>query len=128
MSRPNYVCTVCSQHFTRKYSAKRHNSNVHDDRSEIVPYIEYMVGRNSGRYLASHPSWHRKQRQPQANRSYQSDNRVIADTASSFRPETLKQHYLLPNPSPYSQPSTIQQKLAELKILAARHANTACLK
>jgi hypothetical protein len=79
-----------------------------------------MAGRSSGRYLASHPSWHRKQSQIQANRSYLSDNRVIADTASSLRPETLKQRYLLPNPSPYSQPSTIQQKLAELKVLAAK--------
>ena len=118
MSRPNYVCTVCSEHFTRKYSANRHDSNVHGDRSEIVPYIEYMVGRSSGRYLASHPSWHRKQRQLQVNQSYPSDNHVAADTASSFRPENLLQTY--PAALPNSQTATIQQKLDELRILAAK--------
>jgi hypothetical protein len=74
-----------------------------------------MVGRSSGRYLASDPSWHRKQRQLQVNRSYPSDNRVIAD--SSFRPETLLQP--LPAALPNSQ-TTIQQKLEELRILAAK--------
>jgi hypothetical protein len=99
MSRPNYVCTLCSAHFTRKYSGRRHNFSVHAGSSEIVPYIQYMVGRNSGQYLASHPSWYRKQRQVQVNRSYQSESRAIPDTASSFRPETLLQPYpaALPN-------------------------------
>ncbi|MGB6592108.1 MAG: hypothetical protein WBE68_11425, partial [Candidatus Nitrosopolaris sp.] len=78
MGRPNYVCTVCSEHFTRKYSGKRHNFNIHSGRSEIVPYIEYMTGRSSGRYLASHPSWYRKQKGSQWNSSYPSENRVIA--------------------------------------------------
>ena len=91
VGRPNYVCTVCSEHFTRKYSGKRHNFNIHSDRSEIVPYIEYMAGRSSGKYLASHPSWYRKQKGSQCDRSYPSENRVIADTTSSFRPETLLQ-------------------------------------
>src|SRR5215472_15179316 len=118
MSRPNYVCTVCSEHFTRKYSANRHNSNVHSSRSEIVPYIEYMVGRSSGRYLASDPSWHRKQRQLQVNRSYPSDNRVIAD--SSFRPETVQHRYPLPDALPYSQVPTNQQKLNELGLLLGK--------
>ena len=96
MGRANYVCTVCSQHFTRKYSAKRHNFNIHSGRSEIVPFIEYMAGRSSGQYLASHPSWYRKQRGFQRDRNYPSENRVIADTASSIRPESLLQPYPLP--------------------------------
>ena len=82
MSRTNYVCTVCSEHFTRKYSANRHNFNIHGGRSEIVLYIEYMVGR------------------------------------SSFRPEPFLQSY--PAALPNSQTATVQQKLEELKILAAK--------
>ena len=109
MSRPNYVCTVCSEHFTRKYSAYRHNSSLHGGRSEIVSYIEYIAGRSSGRYLVSHPSWHRKQRQLQANRSYPSDICIIADTTSSLRPETLLQPY--PAALPNSQTATIQQNV-----------------
>jgi hypothetical protein len=118
MGRPSYVCATCSEHFTRKHSAKRHNFNIHAGRSEIVPFIEYMAGRSSGKYLASHPSWYRKQRQPQVNRSYPSDNRVIAD--SSFRPETLLPPYPLPNASPYSQTPTNQQKLDELGLLLGK--------
>src|SRR5262249_40748612 len=59
MRRPNYVCTTCSEHFTRKYSAKRHNITVHHNNGgEIVPLVEYLVRRNSGRYHANHPSWY----------------------------------------------------------------------
>jgi hypothetical protein len=54
------------------------------------------------------------------NRSYLSDNRVIADTASSFRPETLLQLYPLPDASPHSQTPTIQQKLDELGLLLGK--------
>ena len=43
--------------------------------------------------LASHPSWFHKQKGFQWDRSYPSDNRVIADTTSSFRSETLIQPY-----------------------------------
>jgi len=118
MSRPNYVCTICSEHFTRKYSAYRHNSNIHNGRSEVVPYIEYMVCRSSGRYLASHHSWLAKHIGFQSDHSYLSDNRVIADTARSFRSEPLfKSH---PAASPNSQTTTVRQKLEELKILATK--------
>jgi hypothetical protein len=60
MARPNYVCTTCSEHFTRKYSAKRHNITVHHNNGggEIVPLVEYLVGMKSGRYQASHPFWY----------------------------------------------------------------------
>jgi hypothetical protein len=60
MGRPTYVCTTCSEHFTRKYSAKRHNITIHGNSGEIVPLVEYIVGRSSGRYKASHPFWYRR--------------------------------------------------------------------
>ena len=123
MSRPNYVSTVCSQHFTRKYSGKRHNFNVHSGRSEIVPFIEYMAGRSSGKYVASHPSWYRKQTELQVNRSYQSESPTVADTGSSFRPENSQQRFLSPNESPYSQTPIIQQKLDELRLLAGKFSS-----
>jgi hypothetical protein len=91
MGRPTYVCATCSERFTRKYSGKRHNFNIHSGRSEILPFTEYMAGRSSGKYMASHPSWFRKRKGLQWDRSYSSENHVIAD--SSFRPETLLQPY-----------------------------------
>jgi hypothetical protein len=82
-----------------------------------------MVGRNSGQYLASHPSWYRKQRQLQVNRSYQSEGRAIADTASSSSPEILPQPYALPAALPNTQTSTIQQKLEELRVLLGKFSS-----
>jgi hypothetical protein len=123
MGRPTYVCATCSEHFTRRCSAKRHNFNIHAGRSEIVPFIEYMVGRSSGRYLASHPSWYRKQRQLQVNRSYQSESRAIADTTSSFRPETMIQPYPLPDALSNPRTATVQQKLEELRILLGKFSS-----
>jgi hypothetical protein len=119
MGRPTYVCATCSEHFTRKYSGKRHNINIHGGRSEIVPFIEYMAGRSSGKYMASHPSWYRKQKGSQWNTGYPSENRVIAD--SSFRPETLLQPY--PAALPNSEATTVQQKLEELRLLLGKFSS-----
>ncbi len=47
---------ICSEHFTRKYCAKRHNITIHNNVGEIVTSVEYLVRRFSGRYHASDPS------------------------------------------------------------------------
>jgi len=52
---------TCSEHFTRKYSAKRHNITVHHNNGgEIVTLVEYLARRSSGRYQPSHTSWYRR--------------------------------------------------------------------
>ncbi|MFZ0894623.1 MAG: hypothetical protein WAZ77_08990 [Candidatus Nitrosopolaris sp.] len=60
MGRITYVCATCSEHFTRKYSATRHNLTLHDGRGEIVRLPEYLAGRSSRQNLPSHPSWYRR--------------------------------------------------------------------
>jgi hypothetical protein len=40
----------------RKSSVKRHILNQHDGEASLVPFIEYMVGRNSGIYSQPKPS------------------------------------------------------------------------
>jgi hypothetical protein len=60
MGRPSYVCTVCSEHFTRKYSANRHNHNLHNGAAEIVRLIDYLAGRSSGQYMPDNPFWHKR--------------------------------------------------------------------
>jgi hypothetical protein len=60
MGRLTYVCATCEEHFTRKYSAKRHNITIHGNSGEIVPLLDFLVGRSSGRYTASHPFWYRR--------------------------------------------------------------------
>ena len=86
-----------------------------------------MAGRGSGKYIASHPSWYRKQRRPQVNRSYQSnfESPAVADTGRSFRPENFQQRFPFPNESPYSNAHTAQQldKLEELRILTGKFSS-----
>jgi hypothetical protein len=60
MGRPSYVCTICSEHFTRKYSAKRHNHNIHNGAAEIVRLIDYLAGRSSGQYMPDNPFWYKR--------------------------------------------------------------------
>ena len=76
MGRPSYACTTCSEHFTRKYSANRHNITVHHNTGgEIVTLVEYLVGRKSGRYQASDPSWYRR-----SEKFYKLGRPTIADS------------------------------------------------
>ena len=55
MTRINWVCATCEEHFTRKYSASRHNNNLHFGNGLIVTFLDYIVGRVSGQYLPSDP-------------------------------------------------------------------------
>jgi hypothetical protein len=124
MGRPNYVCTICSEHFTRKFSGKRHNYSIHNGSAVIVPYIEYMAGRNSGTYQASHPSWYRKQRGFRGNQpSIQSH--TVADTRSSFQPQSSQQSFQFPYGSANSTQMAQQAKLDELKALLAKYTSQA---
>jgi hypothetical protein len=55
MGRITWVCATCGEHFTRKYSATRHNNNLHAGNGLIVTLLDYIVGRASGQYLPSDP-------------------------------------------------------------------------
>jgi hypothetical protein len=134
MGRPMYVCATCSQHFTRRYSANRHNSSIHIGRAEIVPYIDYMAGRNSGQYLASHPSRYRSNpRHTPSNPNYQRylGSKTVADTGGSLRTDYFVQGPSLPNASTYSSTPTFRQrefqesnpKIEELRALLAQYAS-----
>jgi hypothetical protein len=72
---PLYVCGTCSQHFTRRYNANRHNENIHANRAEIVRFLEYLIGRSIGKYLASDPLSYRSKR-----RSYNKVSMIISLT------------------------------------------------
>jgi hypothetical protein len=63
----SYVCTICSQDFTRKASGRRHNTNLHSGTATIVRSIDYMIGRISGHYLPSDPLLYRNKKKKHIN-------------------------------------------------------------
>jgi hypothetical protein len=86
MGRPNYVCTVCSEYFTRKYSGKRHNHNIHNGAAEIVRLIDYLAGRSSGQYKPDNPFWYKH------NNPYHNFGGTVPDSVgNTFQPKYLPQ-------------------------------------
>ncbi len=80
----SYVCTICSQDFTRKESGRRHNTNLHSGTASIVRSIDYIIGRVSGYYLPSDPLLYRNKKKRYTNISSNNYNNgsgftVIAD-------------------------------------------------
>jgi hypothetical protein len=86
MDRPSYVCTVCSEHFTRKYSAKRHNQNLDAGAAEIVRLIDYLAGRSSGQYKPDNPFWHKRN-----NPYHNIGSAMIADNVDRTQPTYIPQ-------------------------------------
>jgi hypothetical protein len=87
MGRITYVCATCSEHFTRRYSATRHNITIHSNRGQIVPLLEYLAGRHSCRYHASDPSWYRRHNR---KRIHNFGHITTAATDSMFRTGALQ--------------------------------------
>jgi hypothetical protein len=63
----NFVCTVCSETFTRKFGAKRHNDGTHAGTALFVRLIDYVTGRIEGRYQPSDPRLYRKKKTIEKN-------------------------------------------------------------
>src|SRR5215467_2856143 len=91
MRRPNYVCPNCLEHFTRKYSTKRHNITVHHNNGgEIVPLVEYLLRRSTGQYHASHPSWYRRSSKEKRIHNFRHATAVADSAGDTFRPRGLQ--------------------------------------
>jgi hypothetical protein len=51
MSKPNWACSGCGMYSSRRWSVERHILNLHNGNSNVVPFVDYLVGRQSGFYL-----------------------------------------------------------------------------
>src|SRR6266513_955288 len=51
MSKPNWACSSCGMYSSRRWSVERHILNLHDGISNVIPFVDYLVGRKSGVYL-----------------------------------------------------------------------------
>jgi hypothetical protein len=90
MGRPTYVCTTCEEHVIRRYSATRHNITIHSNRGEIVSLLEYIVGRSSGRYRASHTSRYRRPSKETRLHNFGHTTTVADSMGDTFRPGGLQ--------------------------------------
>ena len=80
----NYVCAICSRTFTRRGSCERHRINNNLDPTASVRYVDYLVGRLSGRYQPGDPSIHRRKdrdKKRQINDTFFVENRRRAKNA-----------------------------------------------
>ena len=50
MSKALWACLLCGEDFTRRSSGERHRKNVHQGKSVLVRFVEYLAGRASGLY------------------------------------------------------------------------------
>src|SRR5206468_7756344 len=51
MSKPNWACSGCGMYSSRRWSVERHILNLHDGSGNVVPFVDYLIGRKSGFYL-----------------------------------------------------------------------------
>jgi hypothetical protein len=51
MSKPNWACSSCGMYSSRRWSVERHILNLHDGISNVVPFVDYLIGRRSWFYL-----------------------------------------------------------------------------
>src|SRR2546428_943409 len=87
MGRITWACASCAQHFTRRFTANRHNRNLHDGKGIIVRILDYIVGRTNGQFLSQDPLAFRREKKNEKNQSlfdcnYSNyvESKVIADS------------------------------------------------
>jgi hypothetical protein len=83
MPNPNYVCTTCSQTFTRKWRGMVHRDNLHAGAGDIVRLIDYIIGRTNGQYLPGDPSLYRRRRRMENISGDLHDNNPFRSQTSS---------------------------------------------
>jgi hypothetical protein len=90
MSNKILVCALCSQDFTRRYSADRHNQNLHHGQGKIVRMLDYVIGRIAGEYNAANPLAYRSNYKQRASPSTRSDAKVFSFHSSSLAHDSSK--------------------------------------
>jgi hypothetical protein len=123
MGRPSYVCATCSEHFTRKYSARRHNQNLHNGAAEIVRLIDYLAGRSSGQYRPDNPFWYKRS-------NHNIGSLTVADSVGDSweptyscqqAPVEISQHTPTMEDQKYGSGLSRLLKIEELKRLMSKH-------
>ena len=79
-----WVCTICSQSFTRNSSAKRHDINLHEGNADYVRYIDYEIGRMQGKYYQNDPALYKKKSYNYNNLNTNKQSRNISSKSTKL--------------------------------------------
>ena len=101
MDSKTWVCTFCSQDFTRKYSAYRHSRDLHHGQGKIVRMIDYVIGRISGEYNPGNPSTYRSRYKQQDSAFTRSDAKAFTFPFASIAHDTSQGNFS--KSSPYNK-------------------------
>ena len=115
MKLPLYVCVTCTQTFTRRSNARRHNFNLHFNQGIIVQMLEYIIGRSCGRFLPPNQLSNRWFRRPIFIRNQKMDNIESGLGATVHEASHRLSNKITQNES-YDEFSLVS-KLAEIKRL-----------
>jgi hypothetical protein len=139
MPNPNFVCTICSQSFTRRWRGRVHNNDIHAGLAKIVRLVDYIIGRINGEYLPSDPSLYRRKRrstnstkypvesniehmawpydlnagQDRNQKYHTSDSRTVSDPIQQFNEALIKMAELKKLTSKYCPPKMVQDILSQ---------------
>jgi hypothetical protein len=81
MGRITWVCATCAQHFTRFYSANRHNENLHNGGGQVVRLLDYMIGAINGKFPPNDPiAEQRRKKGTENNIIFGSNSKMVKDT------------------------------------------------
>jgi hypothetical protein len=110
----NFVCSICSQTFTRRWRGKTHNINLHFGSAEIVRLIDYIIGRLNGRYSPGDPSLYRSKK---ANVFSHESNSTAFDHDKSLKTSTRGVNRIAENTETFShfKPTTHQNRELDQK-------------
>ncbi len=78
-----WFCALCSEGFTRKHSANRHNQNLHHGQGKLVRTIDYIIGRLAGKYSAGDPLTYRSRYNETDSRLARSDIKAFSFPSDS---------------------------------------------
>jgi hypothetical protein len=100
MPKPVWACPTCGEDFTRKSSAMRHSSKLHNGRVFPIRYIDYLTGRQSGQYP---PPLTPMRLLGRKNRTVADSSRGNISHANDFETNSRSEHKAVPltvtNPS-----------------------------
>jgi hypothetical protein len=121
MKLPLYVCVTCTQTFTRRSSARRHNFNLHFNQGIIVKMLEHIIGRSRGRFLPPNQLSNRRFRRPTFIRNQKMDNLESGFGATIHEPSHHLSNKITQNKH-YDEFSRVSN-LAEVKRLLVQRFN-----